>query len=125
MRSGDNLGVRADAERIANGIEQQLQAIAARVAGRPKPLVLLVIGRDPESLRNIYANGGYGFLHDMIDIAGGRDLFADVKRRKRPAVHGADSRAPPGSDHRTAIRRRRRSGATTCRRGGRFSRCRR
>jgi iron complex transport system substrate-binding protein len=77
---GDILGTRAAAERVAHGIEEKLQAIAARVAGRPRPLVLLVLSRDPQSLRNIYANGGYGFLHDMIDIAGGRDVFDDVQR---------------------------------------------
>ncbi|HWF84365.1 MAG TPA: helical backbone metal receptor [Vicinamibacterales bacterium] len=77
---GDILGTRAAAERVAHGIEVSLQAITARVAGRPRPLVLLVISRDPQSLRNIYANGGYGFLHDMIDIAGGHDVFDDVKR---------------------------------------------
>lgn len=77
---GDILGTRPAAEQVARGIEGKLRTIAARVAGRPKPLVLLVISRDPESLRNIYANGGYGFLHDMIDIAGGRDLFEDIKR---------------------------------------------
>jgi cobalamin transport system substrate-binding protein len=77
---GDLLEVRAAAERVARGIENRLRAVAARVAGRPRPEVLLVISRDPQSLRNIYANGGYGFLHDMVDLAGGRDVFEDVKR---------------------------------------------
>ncbi len=92
---GDILGTRPSAERVARGIEEQLQRIAARVAGRPKPLVLLVISRDPESLRNIYANGGYGFLHDMIDIAGGRDLFADIKRENvQPSTEQILARRP-------------------------------
>ena len=77
---GDVLGTRAGAERVATGIEAKLRAIAARVAGLPRPRVLLVISRDPQSLRNIYADGGYGFLHDMIAIAGGREIFDDVKR---------------------------------------------
>jgi iron complex transport system substrate-binding protein len=77
---GDVLGTRDAAERVARGIDAKLHAVAGRVAGRPRPLVLLVISRDPQSLRNIYANGGYGFLHDMIEIAGGRDIFEDVKR---------------------------------------------
>jgi iron complex transport system substrate-binding protein len=77
---GGLLGKRADAERVARGIEEKLRTIAARVAARPRPLVLLVIGRDPQSLRSIYANGGYGFLHDMVDVAGARDVFEDVKR---------------------------------------------
>ena len=37
--------------------------------------------RDPASLRNVYASGGYGFLHDMLEIAGGRNVFADVKQQ--------------------------------------------
>jgi iron complex transport system substrate-binding protein len=77
---GGLLGKRDEAERVARGIEEKLRTIAARVAARPRPLVLLVIGRDPQSLRSIYANGGYGFLHDMVDIAGARDVFEDVKR---------------------------------------------
>ena len=43
-------------------------------------MLLLVFGRDAHSLGGIYANGGYGFLHDMVEIAGGRDVFEDVKR---------------------------------------------
>ena len=40
----------------------------------------------PASLRNIYASGGYGFLHDMLEIAGGRNVFGDVKQQAvRPA----------------------------------------
>ncbi len=92
---GDILGTRSAAEQVARGIEEKLQAIAARVAGRPKPRVLLVISRDPESLRNIYANGGYGFLHDMIDIAGGRDLFEDIKRENvQPSTEQILARRP-------------------------------
>ena len=37
--------------------------------------------RDPASLRNVYATGGYGFLHDMLEIAGGRNVFAQVKQQ--------------------------------------------
>jgi iron complex transport system substrate-binding protein len=77
---GGLVGMRDEAERVARGIEEKLSAIAARVAARPRPLVLLVISRDQQSLRNVYANGGYGFLHDMVEVAGARDVFEDVKR---------------------------------------------
>jgi len=77
---GTRLGTPAPAERLAAGIERQLQSIAARVKGRPRPALLLIFGRDAKSLGGIYANGGYGFLHDMVEIAGGRDVFDDVKR---------------------------------------------
>ena len=55
---GGLVGRRDEAERVARGIEEKLRAIAGRVAARPRPLVLLVISRDQQSLRNIYANGG-------------------------------------------------------------------
>ena len=50
----------------------------ARVAGKPRPRTLLVFGREPGSLRNIYASGGRGFLHDMLVAAGGEDVFDDI-----------------------------------------------
>ena len=35
---------------------------------------------EARSLRNIYASGGFGFLHDMLEAAGGDNVFADVRR---------------------------------------------
>ena len=40
----------------------------------------MIFGREPGSLRGIYASGGIGFLHDLLTIAGGDDVFAEVKR---------------------------------------------
>jgi len=42
---------------------------------------MLVFGREPGSLRGIYASGGVGFLHDLLEVAGGRDIFDDVKKQ--------------------------------------------
>lgn len=47
---GTRLGTPAPAERVASDIERRLQAIAARVKGRPRPGLLLVFGRDAKSL---------------------------------------------------------------------------
>ena len=77
---GARTGHAADAERVASEIEQRLADVRARIGGRTRPRVLLVFGREPRSLRNIYASGGYGFLHDMLAAAGGDNVFADVRR---------------------------------------------
>ena len=61
-------------------IDRQLEAVRTKVANRPRPRVLLVFGRDPDSLRNIYASGGVGFLNDMLIAAGGTNVLADVRR---------------------------------------------
>jgi len=84
------LGERADARQAANrlvaSIRSQLDAVAGRVAGKPRPRTLIVFGRDPGALRNLYASGGIGFLHDMVELAGGADVFADVKRESVQAT---------------------------------------
>lgn len=77
---GDRLGRTQEAEVEAVRIERGLAAIRARVAGQPRVRTLLVFGREPGSLRGVYASGGVGFLHDLLEIAGGDDVFGDVKR---------------------------------------------
>lgn len=68
------------AEKVARSIQTAIDAIKARVAGKPRPRTLLVFGREPGSLRNIYASGGRGFLHDMLDVAGGEDVLKDIDK---------------------------------------------
>jgi len=80
-RLGEAIGRTKDAEAVAAGIERDLDAIRARVASLPKTRTLLVFGREPGSLRGIYASGGVGFLHDLLVIAGGTDAFDDVKKQ--------------------------------------------
>ena len=86
---------------------RQLAAVRAAVAGRPRPRTLLVFEREPASLQNIYASGGYGFLHDMLDVAGGDNVFGDIKQQSVQAEHGDD----PG-----AARRRSSSSCATAER---------
>ena len=77
---GAHTGHTRDAQRIAGAIEDQLAGVQERIGGRTRPRVLLVFGREPRSLRNIYASGGFGFLHDMLEAAGGDNVFTDVRR---------------------------------------------
>jgi len=77
---GMRVGVEA-ANALASRIEQQLADIRRRTAAQPHPKTLLVIGREPGSLRNIDASGGDGFLHDMLVTAGGTDVVADIHRQ--------------------------------------------
>jgi iron complex transport system substrate-binding protein len=77
---GHLLGTEPRAETAARKIETGLAAVRARVSGSKRPRVLLVFGREKGALRGIYASGGVGFLHDLVTIGGGEDVFADVKR---------------------------------------------
>lgn len=67
------------ADSLAGGIERRLADLRRRTAGQPKPKTLLVFERERGSLRNIYASGGRGFLHDILEAAGGVNVFADIK----------------------------------------------
>jgi cobalamin transport system substrate-binding protein len=83
---GKTVGSAPPSEELARRIERDLADIRRRVAGRPRPRTLLVFGRDAETLRGIYASGGIGFLHDMLEVAGGTNVFADVKRQSIQAT---------------------------------------
>jgi iron complex transport system substrate-binding protein len=73
---------RADAaNRLAADIERRLSDIRTKSSSRPKPKTMIVFGREPGSLRGMLASGGIGFLHDMLDTAGGTDVFADMRRQ--------------------------------------------
>lgn len=78
---GARVGSGAQANAMADRIEQQLADIRSRVAKSPRPKTLLVFGRERGALRNIDASAGVGFLHDMLETAGGTDVLDDVKRQ--------------------------------------------
>lgn len=78
---GSRVGVEAGGNALADRIEKQLNDVRVRVSNRPRPKTLLVFEREARSLRNIYASGGEGFLHDMLVVAGGTDVMADVHRQ--------------------------------------------
>lgn len=81
MRSlGARTGHVDGAERAAHTLQAAIDAVKQRVAGKPRPKTLLVFGREPGSLRNIYASAGRGFLHDMLVAAGGNDVLSDIDR---------------------------------------------
>lgn len=69
------------AEAVATGIERELAAVRARVGTQAPLRTVLVFGREPGALRNIYASGGTGFLHDMLLAAGGVNVFADLPQQ--------------------------------------------
>ena len=78
---GVRVGLTSAADAAATRIEQQLAAVGRRVAGRPRPRTLLVFGREQGTLRHITASAGYGFLHDVLELAGGADALADLRKQ--------------------------------------------
>ena len=78
---GERTGHAAESAREAERITTGLEEIRRRVAGEPRPKTALVFEREAGSLRGIFASGGVGFLHDMLETAGGADVFGDIQRQ--------------------------------------------
>jgi iron complex transport system substrate-binding protein len=77
---GARTGHVEQADQAARALDAAIDAVRQRVAGKPRPRTLLVFGREPGSLRNIYASAGRGFLHDMLVAAGGEDVLTDIDK---------------------------------------------
>ncbi len=77
---GGRTGQDVPADALADRIADQIAQVRSRIAERPRPRVMLVFGREPGTLSNVYASGGLGFLHDMVEAAGGDNVFSDVAR---------------------------------------------
>jgi iron complex transport system substrate-binding protein len=75
---GVRLQLQESAEAVATGIDRRIDRLRQQTARFKKPRTLLVFSRERGSLRNIYASGGRGFLHDMLEAAGGVNVFADI-----------------------------------------------
>ncbi len=73
---GAMLDRRAEAKRLSEQIRRKLERIRVRCAvGRP-PRVLLTL-RSPTSLSNVMTCGRETFLNELIEIAGGENIFGD------------------------------------------------
>ena len=80
---GERVGRGREAGELTQQIQARIAAVRARVAGHGRPRTLVVFDRESLALRGIYASGGIGFIHEMVDAAGGDNVFSDVKQ---PAV---------------------------------------
>jgi len=77
---GSRLGCPDAAAKLCDEIRNGLAEVAASVAGRPRVRVFVCLGRTPGSLAGLYTPGRDTFLTEVIRIAGGENVFADVSQ---------------------------------------------
>jgi iron complex transport system substrate-binding protein len=76
---GSIFSKREKADSLVNYIQQTLKSIEQENAHREKKQVLMVVGRNPGTLKNIFTVNKNGFLAELLDAAGGYSIFNDVE----------------------------------------------
>jgi iron complex transport system substrate-binding protein len=71
---GTLLGLRAAADTLVARLHGRLDAVRRRAAAQPAPRVLYLIGLDPPEVA-----GGGTFVDELLRIAGGRNVFGDLR----------------------------------------------
>ena len=70
---GRRLGLEAAADSVVADIKKQLEAVSESTAGREHPSIFYVVWHDPPT-----TVGPATFINELIEIAGGRNVFADA-----------------------------------------------
>src|SRR5437016_3634242 len=91
---GHTLGADPRAEQVVREIRRTFDDVRAK-APPMRPKVLLVHNRGAGILGSFYSVGSEAFQHDLIEIAGGQNLFSDVDRETlQPTLEEVISRRP-------------------------------
>lgn len=71
-------GAQSAAARLSAAIDDGLAKVRARVAGMPRVPVMFVVGRSPNRLDGLVVAGRASYLNEVIEIAGGVNVFRDA-----------------------------------------------
>lgn len=71
-------GTEPVAAQLSDSIRDGLARISARVSGLPRVRMMFVIGRSPNRLDGLVVAGRASYLNEVIEIAGGENVFRDA-----------------------------------------------
>jgi iron complex transport system substrate-binding protein len=74
---GKVTGADSQATQLTARLKRDLDDIRARLAGLPPTTVMFVVGRAPGRIEDIIVIGRTSYLSDIIQIAGGQNIFRD------------------------------------------------
>jgi iron complex transport system substrate-binding protein len=66
------------AEQLIASMQSRFDRVRKRVAGLPRPRVAFIVGHTGNRLEGLIAGAAHSYFADLIDIAGGVDIFADA-----------------------------------------------
>ncbi len=76
---GAELGAANESARLAESIQAELDELAKRTQSRTPRRVFLGLGHTPGDLTGLMTTGPDTFLHELIEIAGGINIFGDTR----------------------------------------------
>jgi iron complex transport system substrate-binding protein len=74
---GRQMGVAEEGERLSSDIAAALEDLRAE-SGQNRPSVLLAHNREIGTMGSFYTGGGLSYFDELIEIAGGQNIFSDV-----------------------------------------------
>ncbi|MEO8096453.1 MAG: helical backbone metal receptor [Acidobacteriota bacterium] len=75
---GEATGTIAKAEQLTETVKQQLTAIRLRASVLKPTKMMFVVGRNPNSLDGLMVAGQASYLNEIIEIAGGMNVFKNA-----------------------------------------------
>lgn len=75
---GDATETAARAAALIDSIRKGLDEIRARAASLPRTRMMFVVGRSPNRLDGLIVAGRASYLNEVIDLAGGQNVFRDA-----------------------------------------------
>lgn len=68
----------AAAEALVTNMRSHLQMLKKLVAGHGRPTAVFLVGHNPGSLTGLIAGSGSSYFSDLLDTAGGTNIFSDA-----------------------------------------------
>jgi iron complex transport system substrate-binding protein len=75
---GAATGTDQAATRLSDTIRDGLEKVRTRVSGLPRVRMMFVVGRSPNRLDGLVVAGRASYLNEVIDVAGGENVFRDA-----------------------------------------------
>jgi iron complex transport system substrate-binding protein len=77
-RLGELTGHTSDAKNLIDDFNSTVDDIKSKLETVPRPDIAMIVGRNPGRLQDIYVASGKNFLGELLNLAGGENVFEDL-----------------------------------------------
>ncbi|MFA6448624.1 MAG: helical backbone metal receptor [bacterium] len=92
---GAATGKKTAAAKLVSDLKAKIESARSVRPDSKRPRVMIVVGRNPGTLQNIYVAGNSNFFNEALVITGGKNIFGDVRLKyPQPSLEEIISRNP-------------------------------